>query len=200
MHTSHSLAACLALTLVTACPAPESATPAADTDPASAVASQTPPPAPAAAKELIAASQPFGDFQFTYSSWTFPLDREVTHEAQLAMARDLEKEGWLRLRDGRVELTEKARQDKRFLNRSNVSVDIVPLARKEITEVSSVEPAEDGARAIVRWRWIPNEIGAAFTSGPAKERFDQEQISEVILRESSPGSWEVWSVRDPAQI
>lgn len=144
---------------------------------------------------MIARSQPFGDHEFTYASWTFRTDTPVTHETTVAMARDLEKAGWIRLNGNMVELTDKSRADKRFLLRPNGTLDIVPLARKELIEVTSVTPTEDGATAAIRWRWVPNEVGASFTAGPVKERFDAEQQATVTLTPGPDGEWEVWGVQ-----
>lgn len=153
-----------------------------------------PPPTPAEAQELIARSQAFGDHQFTYAAWTFRTDTPLTHETTLAMAKDLENADWIRLNENRVELTDKSRGDKRFLLRPNGTLDIVPLARKELIEVTSVTPTDEGATATIRWRWVPNEVGSSFTSGPVKERFDAEQRSEVTLQSNAAGEWEVWGV------
>ena len=185
----------LSALLVVACGGSEP--PQVDDSTASAtVTSNAPLPSPAEAAELITASQPFGDYHFTYSSWTFPLDRPVTHETQLVLARELEKGGWLTVEDGRIALTDKGRSDKRFLERPNGSLDIVPLAKKEIIEVSAIERSDDGARALVRWRWVPNEVGEAFTAGSIRERFASEHLATVTLTESSQGAWEVWSVTE----
>ena len=153
----------------------------------------TPPPTAVEAKELIARSQPFGDFQFTDATWTFRTDAPLTHETQLAMARDLEKAGWLRVNENRVELTDKSRGDKRFVLRPNGTLDLVPLARKELLEVTSVEPTADGATATITWRWIPNEVGDSVTSGPLRERFDETHTARVTMQRGSDG-WEVWDV------
>lgn len=157
---------------------------------------ETAPPSTDEAASIISDSQSFGDYQFTYAAWSFPLDRPLTNETQLAMAGDLADQGWIELRDDQVVLTEKARQDRRFLERPNGSLDIVPLARKELTEVVSVEPGPRGeVIARFRWKWIPNEVGDAFRSGPPRKRFDAEHEAVATLR-SSGDSWEVWSVKD----
>ena len=54
-----------------------------------------------------------------------------------------------------VVLTPKARNDKRWLVRANGVVDIVPLARKELIDVTAVH----GDKVDFTWHWIPNEIG-----------------------------------------
>ena len=84
----------------------------------------------------------------------------------------------------------KGEGDKRFLVRPNGYLDIVPLAKKELLDVTAVRKTPEGAEADIAWRWIPNEVGASFTSGRVKERFDATHHATVKTRDFGSG----WAV------
>lgn len=150
-----------------------------------------PPPTPDEASALVAESAPFGDYLFsTGSAFSLPIEAAAMNEPARLGAEDLRKAGWIRIASGRVELTEKAEGDKRFLVRPNGFIDIVPLARKELVEVVAVRPTEDGVDVDFRWRWNPNEVGSAFTRGLIKERFDATHEAAARLQDFGSG-WEV---------
>ena len=139
------------LFLVLACGTP----PEQKKAPAPPPATTLPPPAPEAAKELIANSPEFSEYQFTKAAYTLPLKRSAMNEPARKAADALRKAGWIGFRGDDVVLAPKARTDKRWLVRANGVVDIVPLARKEVIDVTSVH----GDKADFTWHWIPNEIG-----------------------------------------
>jgi hypothetical protein len=57
----------------------------------------------------------------------------------------------------------KAMDDKRFILRENGLLDVVPLAKKEMGEVSAVRMnPDDTATADFTWTWVPNEVGSLF--------------------------------------
>ena len=79
--------------------------------------------------------------------------------------------------DGNVVLTEKARTDRRFLLRQNGFLDIVPLAKKELTAVTAVNVNPTGEPlADFQWKWVPNEIGALVA-----ERYSGDKQSIATL-------------------
>lgn len=168
---------------------------ATETATASAQTSTIPhPPLPTVeeARQLIAASAEFSDYQFTNASWSLPMKRSAMNEVALASAKELVRAGWIRFDGDNVVLTAKAASDKRWLVRPNGFVDLVPLAKKELTEVAAVQASADGnARANFCWKWIPNEVGASFTSGLLSERFSSMQCASATLQPREGGGWEV---------
>lgn len=201
MRLSASIVFLSALILTGCGGASESPQPAADAP--AATASAAPPavalPSPADAAKIIGDSAEWSDYQFTYSSWSFQLGTPIAHPTTRQLADDLAAAGWLRVTpDGMIELTEKAKSDKRFLVRSNNSLDIVPMAKKEVVGVTSVSANPDGtARAEVQWKWVANEVGASFRSGFIKERYDAPQVAIATL-EPAGGGWKVRAV-EPAE-
>ncbi|MGH9458685.1 MAG: hypothetical protein ACRD2J_13725 [Thermoanaerobaculia bacterium] len=157
---------------------------------ATAAEAPAPPPSPEDARELIAYSAAFGDYRFsTESSFSLPLDASRFNEPARQGAEDLEVAGWIDIRDGRVVLA-KGEGDRRFLVRPNGFVDIVPLAKKEMLEVTSVSPVDGKVEVDFTWRWIPNDVGASFTRGLVKERFDAMRHATATLQDFGSG-WEV---------
>lgn len=136
---------------------------------------------------LIEESGAFGDYDFTWASLSLPLSRSIMHQETRAQAEALERAGWIRFEEDEIALTDQASQDRRFLVRPNGFVDIVPLARKELVEVSSVEPRNGNALVRFTWRWIPNEIGEQFDSGPVHERFAATHRAAATLIRSGEG-------------
>ena len=143
-------------------------------------AGSTPPPAtkeqpaqhpaltPAQAKDLIANAPEFGDYQFTNAAVTIPLKRSAMRADQAAIAKQLAAGDWIRFDGDEV----KAKEDKRLLVRPNGTLDVVPLAKKELVSVDAVH----GDRIDFTWKWIPNEIGTLL-----KDRFAGDQKATATL-------------------
>jgi hypothetical protein len=164
---------------------------------ATAPASSAPPPSVALptkdeAAAVIRESAEFGDFQFTFSSFSLPVQRSMMNAPALAGAQELKDAGWIAFDgSGNAVLTAKSKDDRRFLVRPNGFIDIVPLAKKEFGEVASVERTTDGNAAVeFSWRWIPNEVGSAFKSGLIKERFSTDHKARATLMQDG-GKWTV---------
>jgi uncharacterized lipoprotein NlpE involved in copper resistance len=178
MKRAFVLLALVLLVLLGAC---RSETPVA-TDTQSAAKPQTPPPTIAQAKELIASSAELGEFEFTNSSFTTPVDLATASAPVQASAKELEEAGWIQIERGKVELTDKSKTDKRFLMRANGILDVIPLAKKEMGDVTSVEANADGtASAQFGWRWVANEVGVSFKTGMLQERFATPRTSKATL-------------------
>lgn len=182
------------LVLLAACagePAPP-ATPAADARPKT-----PPPPAAAEVRALIENAPELGEYQFTNAAVSIPVAASHMSEPVRAMARELAAAKWIALDGaGDVMLTERARNDKRFLLRDNGILDIVPLAKKEMGDVSVVTQNADGTVAAdFTWRWIPNEIGSVFTSGPVHDRFAEAHEARATLIWDGT-SWSVMSIEE----
>lgn len=172
--------ATLLLLLVAVCCTPE--TKPAKTTSAPAPAKQTiAPPSAADAQRILANSAELSDYEFTNASVTLPMKAPMP--PYLAEdAKQLAAAGWLRRSAGAIELTPKAKGDKRFLVRPNGYVDVVPLASKELTAVTSVTANPDGtASAAFTWKWIPNEVGSAFKHGALHDRYAAPQSATATL-------------------
>ncbi|HUF17269.1 MAG TPA: hypothetical protein VMS12_04400 [Thermoanaerobaculia bacterium] len=198
MKSLQALAACLCLILIASCgPAeeePSTMTAAQET----ATAAPAVPPDSGEAKKLIADSAAFSDYQFTNASYSLPLKRSRFNEVTRKGAEELRAAGWIRFEGDDVVLEPKAETDRRWLVRPNGFVDIVPIAKKELTEVSSIVPQADGnLKANLCWQWIPNEIGSAFKSGLVRERIDAMHCAIADLQPAEDAGWEVLLV-EPA--
>ncbi|HEX7706402.1 MAG TPA: hypothetical protein VF701_08095 [Thermoanaerobaculia bacterium] len=160
----------LALLLITACTAEQ---PSPTTETGSGLPEAPTPPTVAEAQTIIDSAPEFGEFEFTNAAYSIPVAATSMNEATLSAAKDLAREGWVGFDGaGDLVLTDKAQADKRFILRPNGILDIVPLAKKEMGEVQGVATQEDETvTADFRWRWIPNEVGLAFRSGPLHERY-----------------------------
>ena len=114
------------------------------------------------------------------------------NEAHRRTVQELREAGWLAVDgDGNAVLTERAKSDKRFLVRSNASLDIVPLAKKEIVTFSAPQPLPDGkVQVAIDWRWLPNEIGSALKSGLVAQVFAKPHRAKATLM-ASDGGWTV---------
>jgi hypothetical protein len=176
-----------------ACGSPEQQTTATSmtTTTVTTTVAKAAPPAAADAKQLIASSPEFSDYQFTNAAFTLAMKRSAMTGPTAASAHDLVQAGWIDIPTDNVALTPKSLHDKRFLVRPNGFLDIVPIAKKEMGDVTAVRPnADNTVSADFNWRWIPNEIGQSFKSGPVRERFDAEQHATAVLNHDSNG----WSV------
>ncbi|HKO56705.1 MAG TPA: hypothetical protein VJ276_12580, partial [Thermoanaerobaculia bacterium] len=60
--------------------------------------------------------------------------------------------------------------DKRFLVRQNGTLDVVPLARKELIAVQAV----NGDKVAFTWRWVPNDVGKALQFDETEQRATAE--------------------------
>jgi hypothetical protein len=129
---------------------------------------QHPAPTPTQAKDLIANAPEFGDYQFTNAAVTIPLKRSAMRADQAAIAKALAGGGWIRFDGDDV----KTKEDKRLLVRPNGTLDVVPLAKKELVSVDAVR----GEKVDFTWKWIPNEIGALL-----KDRFAGDQKATATL-------------------
>jgi hypothetical protein len=108
-------------------------------------------------------------------------------------AKQLVAAGWLRRAGDGLELGAKAKDDKRFLVRPNGTVDIVPLASKELTAVTAVRANPDGtAAAELTWKWIPNEVGKAFERGLHDRYAAPQNATATLLWDGS--AWTVLRV------
>lgn len=142
-----------------------------------------PPPTAQQARELIMSSPEFGEYEFTNASYTLPTSGAAMNEPARTAAKELAAAGWLAVDpNGDIALTDKSRTDKRFLLRPNGLLDIVPLATKEMGEVTGVRPNADGTvMADFTWRWKPNEVGAAFRTGTVHDRYAAPQDGRATL-------------------
>lgn len=198
MYTRMTLIALLVLMLPACSPGEEKAAePATATETAAAEA--PPPPTTAEAKELIENSSAFSDYQFTNAAFSLPLQRTRFNEVTRAAADELQAAGWIRFEGDEVVLETKAKEDPRWLVRPNGFVDIVPIAKKTLTEVTGIRPQPDGTlKANLCWNWIPNEVGTAFKSGMVRERFEATHCAIALLQPGDEGQWEVLLVEpDP---
>ncbi|MDQ3282171.1 MAG: hypothetical protein M3Q69_12245 [Acidobacteriota bacterium] len=142
-------------------------------------------PAPTAqqARDLIANAPEFGEHEFTNAAVSIPVSGAVMSEPLRQTAKQLAGAGWLAFDGaGDIMLTDKSRNDKRFILRPNGILDVVPLAKKEMGNVSAVRVNQDGsATADFSWKWIPNDIGNTLTSGVTHDRFAATQNATATL-------------------
>lgn len=146
-----------------------------------------PPPSAIEAQAIILASPEFSEYDFTYAAVTLTkTTTPVTRDA----AEQLAKAGWVRLHGDQVTLAPKAEGDKRFLVRPNDTIDVVPLAKKEMIGVTAVKANAGGtADADFDWKWVPNEIGAAFKHGPTHDRYAATQHATATLTWDGRAWW-----------
>jgi hypothetical protein len=184
-----------ALALLTAgCGQPESkplvTTATATVKPAAA------PPNAEEARELINTSGEFSEYEFTHAAYTLPMAKAAMNPEALKAAADLKAAGWIRFDGGgRMVLTEKAKNDKRWLVRANDVVDLVPLGRKEVDKVTTFRPLPDGKiEADFDWHWITNEVGSAFQSGPVHDRYAGHDLHATATLMHEGSSWTVLKI------
>jgi hypothetical protein len=151
--------------------------------PRAAVPTETSAPKPSApspddARQLISTSADFGDLEFTNAAYTLPTARAMMNAPAKNAAKALQRDGWISMSGNGLVLTSKAENDRRFLLRPNGSLDVVPLAKKEMGAVSAVRMNADGtADADFTWRWQPNELGTLL----APDRFSGDQRATATL-------------------
>jgi hypothetical protein len=173
----------VALVLLAACGGSDEK-PIADQTATTATAPATPPPpSPQQARDLIANSAELGEYEFTNASFTTPTSGATMSEPVRQSVKELAAAGWLAVDPkGDVALTEKSRNDKRFLLRTNGLLDIVPLAKKEMGDVTAVRANPDKSVTVdFTWRWIANEVGAAFKTGLVHDRYAAPQDGHASL-------------------
>ena len=160
----------LALLLLAAC----SKEPTTTTE---APKTQTPPPNAAQARELIAKSAELSELEFTSAGWSAPVSSSSMSPTTKAEAQELADAGWLAFdAAGDLSLTERSGPDKRFILRENGILDVVPIAKKEMGDVTAVRQSPDGTVvADFTWKWMPNEVGASFKTGPVHDRLEGTQ-------------------------
>lgn len=189
--------ALLLLVLATAC-GKEDGAPVSPPAPATQGAGEetrAPLPSVDEARALIAGSSDFSEYEFTNASYSLPMQRSLMNEPARTAAADLRRAGWIGLDGaGNVTLTTRAKSDKRWLVRQNGFVDIVPLAKKELNEVTEVRADPEGAAVDFNWKWIPNEIGLAFRSGALKERYETPQQATATLIHDGT-AWTILRIR-----
>lgn len=141
-----------------------------------------PPPSLAEAKAIIDESGTLGEFEFTKAAVTVPMQKSAMNEPQLAAAEQLVKAGWIAFDGSGAVVLAKAQDDKRFLVRPNGFLDVVPVAKKEMGDVTAIRPLTAGeAEAEFTYRWVPTEVGTAFTSGPVFDLFAQPVRAKATL-------------------
>ena len=143
-----------------------------------------PPPSAQQARELIMSSTDFGEYEFTNAGYTTPVSGAAMNVPQRTTAKELAAAGWLVVdANGDIALSEKSRNDRRFLLRPNGLLDIVPLATKEMGEVTAVRqnPADGTVTVDFTWKWIPNEVGRAFRTGLVHDRYATPQDGRATL-------------------
>lgn len=171
----------IALTLALAACSSEQPAPT-NTDSAATASAATPPTAEQA-RAIIEKSSEFSQHEFTNASVSLPVAGSSMSEPTRVQAKQLADAGWLAFDGaGDIMLTEKSRNDKRFLPRENGLIDVVPLAKKEMGDVIAVRSNPDGSvNADFTWRWIPNEVGTAFKTGVIHDRYAATQNATANL-------------------
>ena len=150
------------------------------------VAPPPPPPAltAAQAKETLASSPELGDYQFTNSAVSLLRKKsQLQNPVARETAGSLRAAGWIKYDGDDVVLTPKAQADKRFLVRAG-SFDIVPLAKKELGDITNV----NGDTAHFTWRWIRNDVGNAIRKPDDAE---QHAVAKFIY---DGKTWSVLSI------
>jgi hypothetical protein len=170
----------IAFLLLAACTAEQ---PATDTTATTAANAQRPAaPSAAEAETLVKGSTDFGELDFTNAGWTAPVSGARMSEPVRAEAKQLAAAGWVALDGaGDLMLTDKGRNDRRFLLRENGLLDVVPLAKKEFGVVEAVRDRDGEVTVDFTWKWVPNEVGAAFKTGPTADRFGAPQRGTATL-------------------
>ena len=79
-------------------------------------------------RAIVAESGAFGEFEFDQAAVSVPVTLDPARLEAMAVAIDLQREGWIEIDEQKVTFTGKAKNDKRFLMRQNGFFDVVPLA------------------------------------------------------------------------
>lgn len=148
------------------------------------------------AAKIIQKAPAYSDYRFTSVTLSIPMNEERMHEQMRAYAKDLETAGWIRIDStGTVVLSDKARKDNRWVERTNGFTDIAPLASKEFVEVRSIEQdAAGNAKVDFTYRWNQNSTGAALQSGLLRQTLDSPQYATATLEQHGDG-WELYIIR-----
>lgn len=153
------------------------------------------PPTKEEAAQIIQKAPEYSDFRFTSVTLSLPMKEERMHEQMKKYAEDLERAGWIRVDStGTVVLSDKARQDNKWVERSNGFTDIAPLARKEFVEVRSIEQENDRVKVDFTYRWNANAAGAALQSGLLHETINSPQYATATLENYGDG-WQLYIIR-----
>lgn len=177
--------------LLAACTAEQ---PATDTV-AQKPAARPPAPSPEAAETLIKGSMEFGEYQFTNAGWTAPVSGAAMSEPVRAEAKELAAAGWIAFDGtGDIMLTDKGRNDRRFLLRPNGILDVVPLASKEFGKVQAVRDRDGVVTVDFTWNWKPNEVGSAFKAGPTYTRYAAPQEATAELTHDGT-NWTILQIK-----
>ena len=141
------------------------------------------PPSAQQAKTIIEKSGELGQHEFTNAAVSLPVAGSSMNEPTRNLAKQLAAAGWIAFDGaGDIMLTDKSRSDKRFLLRENGLLDVVPLAKKQMGDVTAVRANPDGTiNADFTWRWLPNEVGRSFKTGLVHERFAAPQDGRATL-------------------
>ncbi len=168
----------LALPLLAACSSEKPATTTTAAQPSGAT-----PPTAQQARAIIEKSGEFSQHEFTNAALSMPVAGSSMNAPTREQAKQLAAAGWLAFDGtGDLMLSDKSRSDKRFILRENGLLDVVPLARKELGDVTVVRNNPDGTvNADFNWHWIPNDVGSIFTTGPLHDRFAGTQTATANL-------------------
>lgn len=150
------------------------------------------PPSNEVAFAALSDAPEFGDYKFTRAGYSLPMRADLLKGPARESADDLAKAGWVAFdAGGNLTLTAKAIGDKRFIVRPNESLDIVPLAKKELVSVDGMGHDDEGDVTVdFTWRWLPNEVAGAFNRGEIAKRFDGDQKARATIYTARDG-WKV---------
>ncbi len=156
-----------------------------------------PPPTAEQARDMIASSPAFSEYEFTNAAISIPVSGAAMSEPARQTAKQLATAGWIQFDgSGDIMLNDKSRSDKRFILRPNGLLDVVPLAKKELVAVEAMRTASPTEPvAEFTWKWIPNEVGASLTSGLEHDRYAAPQRAAATFIWDGT-SWSVLKV-DP---
>ncbi len=166
------------LLLLTACANEDQTQTSTATETQIDAAKKAPPITKEQAREMIANSPVLGEHEFTFAAVSLPVSGSRLNEVTRNTAKQLADAGWIEFDPtGDLALTDKSRNDKRFVLRENGILDIVPLAKKEMGDVAgNVTIHGDGTASVdFSWKWVPNEVGASLKTGLEAERFAKTQ-------------------------
>lgn len=175
--------ALIALLFLAACAPEQATTDSSITTDATTTQPRAAAPTPAEAAALLENSPELGEYEFTNAGWTTPTSGAAMSAPVRAEATQLAAAGWIAIDAvGDIALTAKSRNDKRFLLRQNGILDVVPLAKKQFGEVTDVRNLGGEVTVDFTWKWVPNEVGQAFKTGPTADRYatTKEARAELV--------------------